>query len=568
MLKESRAKRALFPLESTETPFHEMIRMAKRFRSGSGDDTPAQKTQTPHTQSARASATENADEKNGQEKPPPPAWRSGVDFIVMLACAVVAALAIKAYVFDVYLIPSGSMETALHGRPDGGDRIFCSKLNYRVRPPKRWEVAVFEFPYESARRSDVYNISAQYKGQNFVKRVVGLPGESLAISRGDIWVRSAGGEYERAGKPDSVQRGMWLKVFKEDFSDISLNEFETFWKFVGGEAILRRGGPLRLDARSEAVRLDYRPLAPAGERREAMVELPGVPDRYVLEQPVQFRCRGKLPGGENCAHLFTRTIETQNIMGRCPRCETMCDERSVVFYHRRSGLPATGRYGVNPRYASQGEEVAPRQAEYHLVPDLRIVADVTLSQGASVALTLREDARYAQAVVHSDGRVEVLANGEAARPEWRAVTAIRPGEKHTIEFYVVDGTARLFVDGGGEAVLDGAFWRDSRVMPRNLPRASGVSVTALGGEVTVAGLAIDRDVFYYSGWEQERGERFGQMSSSGEVFVNGESFFPMGDHCTSSFDARSWGPVPLSLLRGPALFIWWPPERIGRIPAP
>lgn len=544
-----------------------MNRMAKRFRSGAGSDdgsaTPQHKPQPSREQSPSAARP------TGQDKPPPPAWRSGVDFILMLAGAVVAALAIKAYVFDVYLIPSGSMETALHGRPDGGDRIFCSKLNYRFRQPKRWEVAVFEFPYESARRSDVYNISEQYKGQNFVKRIVGLPGETLAIFRGDIWIRKSGSAYERAVKPDSVQRGMWLKVYAENFNDIALNEFETFWKMVGGEAILRRGEPLLLNARSEAVRMDYRPLVPAGERRETLAELPGVPDRYVLEQPVQFRCRGTLPEGGDCGHVFTKTIETQNIMGRCPRCHTMSDERSAVFYHRRSGLPSVGRFAVNPRYASQGEEVAPRQAEYHLVPDLRVVADVSLEQGAtSVTFTLREDARYAQAVIYGDGRVEILANGEAARPDWRGTSSVRPGGRHRVEFYVVDGTVRLFVDNAAEPVLEGPFWNDSRGMPRNLPRASGVSLTASGGEVTVSGLSIDRDVYYYSGWERERGERFVQMSSSGEVLINADSFFPMGDHCTSSFDARSWGPVHLSLLRGPALFIWWPPERISRIPSP
>ena len=126
------------------------------------------------------SRAESRDEK---KKAPRPAWRPGADF-VMIGGAVLVALLIKAYVFDVYLIPSGSMETALHGRPDGGDRIFCSKFNYRFRPPERWEVAVFTFPYESARRSDPYNVSEQYKDQNFVKRIVGLPGETLAISRG------------------------------------------------------------------------------------------------------------------------------------------------------------------------------------------------------------------------------------------------------------------------------------------------------------------------------------------------------------------------------------------------
>lgn len=501
-----------------------------------------------------------------------PGWRTGLDFIGMLGAAVVVALLIKAYAFDVYVIPSGSMETALHGRPDGGDRIFCSKYNYRFRAPERWEVAVFKFPYETARLIDPEHVQESYKGQNFVKRVVGLPGESLALSRGDVWVRNVregeGSPYRRVVKPDSVQRGMWLNVYEESFGDVSLQEFESFWKIIGGSTELRRGGPLVLAAGGESVRMDYRPLVPAGSQRDQMVELPGIPDRYVLEQPVQFRCRNAAAEGGECGHIFTKSVWTQNIQGRCPRCDSLQDETSVVFYHRRSGLPAVGRYGVNSRYAPQGEYgVKPREADYHLVPDLRVATTAVLEKNSTeITLVLREDSRFVQAVLAGDGRVEIQINGEASRVENRAVSGIRPGRRHTLEFYVVEGTARLFVDG--EMTLEAPVWNDRRVQPRNVPRASGVALVANGGEVRLEKLAIDRDVFYYSGKEYDRGERFAAMSAQGEVFVGEESFFPMGDHGPSSYDARSWGGVPLSQLRGPALLVWWPPERIGMIPRP
>jgi signal peptidase I len=56
----------------------------------------------------------------------------------------------------------------------GGDRVLVQKFLYDFRPPKRWEVAVFHFPGEPS--------------QAYVKRVVGLPGESLRIKDGDIFV--------------------------------------------------------------------------------------------------------------------------------------------------------------------------------------------------------------------------------------------------------------------------------------------------------------------------------------------------------------------------------------------
>lgn len=510
--------------------------------------------------------------RDGKPANPVPTWRAGFDFIVMIGGAVLIALLIKAYIFDVYLIPSGSMETTLHGRPDGGDRILCSKLSYRFRPVERWEVAVFEFPYENARRFDSYGVSEQYRGQNFVKRVVGLPGEALAIGRGDIWVRpgDARAEYRRVVKPDKVQRGMWLNVYEEDFADLPLSGLHLFWKTLGGEVELKKGGPLILKPGSDAVRLDYRPQVPVGPERMHMVELPGVPDRYTLRQPVQFRCQALKEDGTPCDHVYVKTFQTQNMQARCPVCGSFQDEASAVFYYRRSGLPIVGRYAVDPRYAPQGEEKAVRDVEYHIVPDLRAVLDATFaSEQTTLAVTLREDERFVQAVFFGDGRVELRINGEASAPMNRALSGIRPGRASRIEFYVVDGQARVFVDSTSQALLDSPVWADDRrPFPRALPKASGLGLTAAGGDVTIRHLWIDRDIFYYSSWEREQGSKFPSMSSQGEVFIKDDSFFPMGDHCTSSYDARSWGPVPLSFLRGPALLIWWPPNRVRLIDAP
>ncbi|MCC8180614.1 MAG: signal peptidase I [Planctomycetes bacterium] len=516
----------------------------------------------------RAAAKSDKTDENKKKSP----LKEGTDFIIALAGAVLIALIIKAYVFDVYLIPSGSMETALHGRPDGGDRIFCSKLSYKFRQPERWEVAVFEFPYESARPLDIYNANESFRGQNFVKRVVGLPGESVAISRGDIWVRPQSGsaEYARMVKPDSVQRSMWQKVYNEDFSDLYAGELRSFWRISGGGKVsLDRGGPMLLDPDGDAVHMAYRPMVPAGFNREEMVEMPGVPDRYVLEQPVQFRCRTVLAEGEVCNHVFVKSIQAHNIQARCPACGKLQDETSAIFYHRRSGLAAVGQVAINPANAPQGEDVQPRQTEYHIVPDLRVVTNaVFMDENSVFTITLREDNRRVAALFTADGRIELMVNNEASTPQQRAIAPIRVGATHTLEFYVVDGTARVFVDSSTEPVLDMPIWNDKRSFPKNLPIASGAALSAQGGRMAVASIDIDRDIFYYSGWEFDKGEKFAAMSSQGEVFINSESFFPMGDHGPSSYDARSWGAVPLNLLRGPALLIWWPPERIQRIAAP
>jgi signal peptidase I len=56
-----------------------------------------------------------------------------------------------------------------------GDRILVSKFDYVLNSPERWDVFVFKFPQKAR--------------MNYIKRLVGLPGESLLIRGGDVYVR-------------------------------------------------------------------------------------------------------------------------------------------------------------------------------------------------------------------------------------------------------------------------------------------------------------------------------------------------------------------------------------------
>ena len=59
-----------------------------------------------------------------------------------------------------------------------GDRIWVSKVPYQFSEPRRWDVIVFRFPQEA----ETY----------YIKRLVGLPGETLKILHGDILTQRAG----------------------------------------------------------------------------------------------------------------------------------------------------------------------------------------------------------------------------------------------------------------------------------------------------------------------------------------------------------------------------------------
>lgn len=92
-----------------------------------------------------------------------------------------------------------------------GDRILVHKWLYDVAEgvgwspcyPRRWDVIVFRSPLDPS--------------QNFVKRVAALPGESIEILDGDVFVRGPDAKQFRiARKPPSVQDALWTIVHDQD----------------------------------------------------------------------------------------------------------------------------------------------------------------------------------------------------------------------------------------------------------------------------------------------------------------------------------------------------------------
>ena len=50
-----------------------------------------------------------------------------------------------------------------------------------------------------------------------------------------------------------------------------------------------------------------------------------------------------------------------------------------------------------------------------------------------------------------------------------------------------------------------------------------------------------------------------------EVRVPEGHVYVLGDNTRSSRDSRAWGYVPIEDIKGPAVAIWWPPKRVGRL---
>lgn len=92
-------------------------------------------------------------------------WKNwGEPFII----AAILAVLIRSFLLGPYKIPTGSMIPTLMI----GDRIFVDKVSYRFREPVRGEIIVFKYPLDEKK--------------DFVKRLVGLPGEELQIKDGKI----------------------------------------------------------------------------------------------------------------------------------------------------------------------------------------------------------------------------------------------------------------------------------------------------------------------------------------------------------------------------------------------
>lgn len=111
---------------------------------------------------------------------------------VLILIALVLAIVLKTFVVQAFSIPSGSMEPTL--RP--GDRILVQKLVYG---PDRGDVIVFSDPKgrpgpdRGIVGGFVHWLSGalgieQPEHEDFIKRVIGLPGEVVEIRRGTVYV--------------------------------------------------------------------------------------------------------------------------------------------------------------------------------------------------------------------------------------------------------------------------------------------------------------------------------------------------------------------------------------------
>lgn len=137
------------------------------------------------------------------ETKPQPSWRSRAlaarrnmplwqELPLLLIVAFCLAVLIRTFLFQAFFIPSGSMENTLMI----GDRVLVNKVVYDTRQPERGEVVVFrgtdnwapevQVPQNTTFLSRLGNTIGDLVGvsqpseKDFIKRVIGLPGDEVA----------------------------------------------------------------------------------------------------------------------------------------------------------------------------------------------------------------------------------------------------------------------------------------------------------------------------------------------------------------------------------------------------
>jgi signal peptidase I len=104
-------------------------------------------------------------------------WQKWGETIQILVLALALAFVIRTFVAEPRYIPSESMLPTL----EVGDRALVEKLSYYTHPPQRGDIVVFIPPPQLQEQG--YGVD-----QAFIKRVIGLPGDTVAVTHGSVYV--------------------------------------------------------------------------------------------------------------------------------------------------------------------------------------------------------------------------------------------------------------------------------------------------------------------------------------------------------------------------------------------
>ena len=104
------------------------------------------------------------------------------DFLIMIAIAVVVFIGLRTTV-QTFVVHGPSMQPSFYE----DQRLLVSKLAYKFHEPERGDIIVFRPPYDDR--------------DSYIKRIIGLPGEYVAMKQGRVYIHQADGSVLELDEP-------------------------------------------------------------------------------------------------------------------------------------------------------------------------------------------------------------------------------------------------------------------------------------------------------------------------------------------------------------------------------
>jgi signal peptidase I len=437
---------------------------------------------------------------------------------------------------------------------ESGDRVLVAKFLYdtRLRDLERFDVVVFKFPEEPQRN---------HIPKNYIKRLMGLEGETIGIRGGDVYV-AQNLPYD-GPNPDERRLPVRRQMHKNDPHAVQLLE-EGSEKFQ----IVRKPPQVLLALRRLVYDNDHQardlldllpprwapekdPATASPDYRTAYVrkrELAAGEKAWVADGPHGFKHGA---GGGELAWLRYRHLAQRPTQ---PSPEAPC-EQIVDFM---------GYNSLNERIPA-----------LNWVGDLILECEVTAEQGeGDLVLELSKSVDRFQAVWQLPGGLCTLyrIDKDGKRQELdKKDTPLKGPGTHRLRFANIDQRLTLWVDGklpfGDGTVYEPA--RNSQGRPvHEFYEANDyepASIGARGAGLAVCHLRLFRDT-YYTNQDQVQ-----------TMYVQPGHYLCLGDNSPQSSDSRSWdaevsqfesahgGLVPKELMLGRAMLVYWPYTRFGTI---
>ncbi|MCC7334869.1 MAG: signal peptidase I [Pirellulaceae bacterium] len=495
----------------------------------------------------------------------------------------------------------------LHSNPNAatfsGDRILVSKFDYVLQQPKRWEVLVFKYPLEAH--------------MNYIKRLIGLPGESLLIQEGDIYTQTADApQWTIARKPPHKIRAMQQIVAdtKSQPADIIAQGWPSLWQPLPGtdaptawkveHAQEQWSAQLTATAQPQWLRYYHKFLddsawyqvmsggrvGPVDPYSSTLItDYLAYNSSYQLERDRIYLRNGALRPEIDSDNTAMDVALAEGLQLEGDRRQANDGHHWVGDLAGEFDIEVTSdsgtllldlvEFGIHFRCAI---DVATGQAKLSLEGDA-IPADVWSEGSAPTAQTAVQGAgSYSLELANFDDQLVLWVNDRVVefdhstqfdsrklrpqnddrRPYWTEADPLdaAPLGIGGQDLQLTVKRARVYRDIYYIAVQGGGFARQysDYDLDRLPPLLAAIPDSSLRGQVRSASEAISAVYAHPRWWDQT--SLFSQRGTLG-FQLEADQYFPMGDNSSHSSDARAWvghNYVEQKYLLGKALLVFWP----------